>query len=117
MGKEEVISVMLHDRKYLDKLLSKVNMRRLIGSIRYKEMKDQLWRKLSDKNLTTVYQVYWEILKTGYSYMKELNDRYQAAYMSGMKELPGILKQEFVQKKRKKDTVDGQISIFECINL
>lgn len=49
--------------------------------------------------------------------MKELNDRYQVAYMSRIKELPDILKQEFVQTKRKKDALDGQISIFECIDI
>lgn len=111
------IAALLHDKKYLDLLLSKVNMRRLIGSTRYKELKDQIWCQLSAENITTVYYIYWEIIKTGYSYMKELNDRYQVAYMSRIKELPDILKQEFVQTKRKKDALDGQISIFECIDI
>jgi len=111
------IATLLHDKKYLDLLLSKVNMRRLIGSTRYKELKDQIWCQLSAENITTVYHIYWEIIKTGYSYMKELNDRYQVAYMSRIKELPDILKQEFVQTKRKKDALDGQISIFECIDI
>ena len=100
----------------VDRILGQVAMKKYIGVARYQKMKVELLKQLMTKEVVLVYNVFIEILRAGSPYMCELNDRYRELYMKKILELPEVLKKEFVHEKKRENTFEGQISLFDCVN-
>lgn len=100
----------------VDRILNQVAMKKYIGVARYQKMKVELLKQLMTKEVVLVYDVFIEILRAGSPYMCELNDRYRELYMKKILELPEVLKKEFVHEKKRENTFEGQISLFDCVN-
>ena len=100
----------------VDRILDQVAIKKYIGVARYQKMKVELLKQLMTKEVVLVYDVFIEILRAGSPYMCELNDRYRELYMKKILELPGVLKKEFVHEKKRENTFEGQISLFDCVN-